>query len=303
MSKAGWYPDPGGQAGMFRWWDGVQWTPTLTSNPYAPPPWLDAGGVPPIREAQQAAADPYASYRQSEQRRSGRGPMVLLGLIGLVVVAVVIGAFSLFGGGLNPFGPGQPPASNPTGNVCPVRDDQNESAAPHTDPPGRTQGGQLSYPTLGAPWGPVTTESRVPFGRDVYGQNVLVEPNYDGQGSDWVASVLVGELVAGDGFFSPEQGAEIVTRCVMGVFYGDAELQRVDRVNQATTLDGRDAWLVEMHLGFDIRGLSETGETAIILIVATSAESSSLWYASIPDSRPELLQTARQIQSQLRVEP
>ena len=43
MSKAGWYPDPGGQQGMFRWWDGMQWTPQLTANPYAGPPQADRG--------------------------------------------------------------------------------------------------------------------------------------------------------------------------------------------------------------------------------------------------------------------
>ena len=57
-----------------------------------------------------------------------------------------------------------------------------------------------------------------------------------------------------------------------------------------------------MHLTFEIPGLQETGETAIIMIVATAPESSSIYYASIPDSRPDLLQTARQIQGQLRVE-
>lgn len=305
MSKAGWYPDPGGQPGMFRWWDGTQWTPTLTPNPYAPPPGpgSHAGGVPPMRQAQHVPADPYAYSQQAEQRRSGRGPLLVLGLVGLLVVGLVVWGVGFLGGGFNPFGPGRPPASNPTGNVCPTRTSQTESAVPRVHPAGRTQGGKLSYPTLGTPWGPVEEENRVPFGRDVFGQTVMVEPSYDGGVSSWVASVVVGELVAGDGFFSPEQGAEIVTRCVMGIFYGDAELERVDRVNQATTLDGHDAWLVEMHLSFDIPGLDEKGETAIILIVATGAEASSLFYASIPDSRPELLQAARQVQGQLRVEP
>ena len=44
-----------------------------------------------------------------------------------------------------------------------------------------------------------------------------------------------------------------------------------------------------MHLTFEIPGLQETGETAIIMIVATAPESSSIYYASIPDSRPDLL--------------
>ena len=47
------------------------------------------------------------------------------------------------------------------------------------------------------------------------------QSNYDGNGSSWVASILVAELMAGDGFYTPEQGAQIVVRCILGKFYGD----------------------------------------------------------------------------------
>ena len=57
---------------------------------------------------------------------------------------------------------------------------------------------------LGSPWGAPQGDNRVPFGSDVQSQLVPVETDYDGNGSNWVASVLVGELQAGDGFFTPE---------------------------------------------------------------------------------------------------
>lgn len=313
MSKAGWYPDPGGQQGMFRWWDGTQWTPQVTAHPYALPPQANPMqpfaaptglGPMPMQDGQAPHTQPtydYASYDTSQQR-SSRGPLLTLAAVALVLVALIVGSIYLLGGGrLGPLGGGDQPASNPTADVCPRQSAQQISPVPHVNPPGRVQGGKLSYPLLGSPWGGVKLEPRVPFGRDVYGQDVMVEPNYAAD-SSWVASITVGELVAGDGFFSPEQGADIITRCVLGRFYGDAEIDRTDRVNQATTIDGRDAWLVEMHLTFDIRGLKEKGETAIVIVVATGTESSSLFYASIPDSRPELLATARQVQGQLRVE-
>ncbi len=308
MSKAGWYPDPGGQQGMFRWWDGSQWTPQLTANPYAGPPQADpmqpfAAPTGPGPLPMQGATY-VSSYDQAtdQEQRSGRGPILAFGAVALLLVALVLGSLYLLGGGrLGPLG-GERPVSNPTTDTCP-RQSVQVSPTQHTHPPGRVQGGKLSYPQLGDPWGPVHSESRVPFGRDVYGQSVMLEENYDGRGSSWVASLVVGELVAGDGFFSPEQGSEIVTRCVLGLFYGDAEIERTDRVNQATTVGGRDAWLTEMHLTFDIPGLSEKGETAIIMIVATGSDSASLYYASIPDSRPDLLAVARQVQGQLRVEP
>lgn len=328
MTRPGWYTDPGGQPGMFRWWDGGQWTPTLSADPAAPPPAfgqptppgtpgrpggqgmgapLQGGGSQPLlpmRESAAGAGTPASGYYdQADQRRSGRGPLLVLGIVGVLLVALVVGGFNLITGNLNPFGGGPGPASNPTADVCPRQRPQTESPQPHVNPAGRVQGGKLSYPRLGGPWGPVAEETRVPFGRDVYGQSVPIETNYDGRGSSWVASLVVGELVAGDGFFSPQQGSEIVTRCVLGVFYGDAQVERRDVRNEAASVGGKDAWLVEMHLSFDIRGLREKGETAIILIVATGEDSSSLYYASIPDSRPDLLDQARRVQTQLRVEP
>lgn len=301
MSQAGWYPDPGGQQGMFRWWDGQAWTPHVTANQFTPPP-TQVPGMMPIREAAPTGTPHTYTYDELNRQSSKKGPAFAVIIVGLLVVGLIFGGWYL----LNGFRPGglggDAPASNPTGDVCPKMSTKPEDLTPKSAPAGRVQGGKLSYPRQGAPWGWVQPDNRVPFGRDAFGQNVTVERNYNGRGNSWVASLLVGELVAGDGFFSPQQGSEIVTRCVLGVFYGDAQVQRQDRVSQATTVDGKDAWVTEMHLSFHIPGLKETGETAIIVIVATGAESSSLYYASIPDSRPDLLQTAKQIQSQLRVE-
>ena len=75
-----------------------------------------------------------------------------------------------------------------------------------------------------------------------------------GQFTSWGAAVLVGELVAGDGFFTPKDGAAIVVKCVTGTFYGDTEVTRDDQKNAAITVDGHDAWIIESNLGFDVPG-------------------------------------------------
>lgn len=276
---------------MFRYWDGTQWSPTLSPNPYVPPPGV---GNPPIAQFSPSPTQPVPARRGS---RVG-----LWVLTGVLVVALMVGAVNLLSGGrINPFNPESTP-SNVADDFCP-QPDLESTPEPVVHPPGRVQGGKISYPKLESPWEEPTWDPRMPFGRGVSTQVVMVEPNYSSLNS-WVASILVGELVAGDGFFSPEQGSEIVGRCVLGQFYGpDSEVKAETIVNKATKVDGHDAWLLEMHLTFDIKGLNEKGETAIILIVATGGESSSVFYASIPDSRPELLQEAREVQSKLRVEP
>lgn len=43
MATPGWYPDPAGRPGAFRYWDGQAWGADLSEHPYAAPP----GGVAP----------------------------------------------------------------------------------------------------------------------------------------------------------------------------------------------------------------------------------------------------------------
>lgn len=47
MATPGWYPDPSGQAGSYRYWDGGQWSAELADNPYGPPPGAAPTGPPP----------------------------------------------------------------------------------------------------------------------------------------------------------------------------------------------------------------------------------------------------------------
>ncbi len=308
MSTAGWYPDPGGAPGMYRYWDGTAWSPSVVPFPPAAPAGPSAAGQASAGQPFQSRTPPRNPFAggaapAASDRRRGGGLQGLAwwALIGAVVVALIFGGGQLLRAvGFDPFNPA--PNSNPTANPCPVPNPAAATIPPTITSDGRVRGGHLSYPQLGDPWSPPDVETRLPFGRGVATQVVMVEPNYKGDGNSWVASVVVGELVAGDGFIAPREGSEIVARCAIATFYDDAVVTRNDKVNQAVTLDGKPGWLLETHLSFDIRGLNEKGETAIFLIVQTSDSSSSLFYASIPDSRPDLLRTAREVQAQLRVE-
>jgi hypothetical protein len=332
-AKAGWYPDPGGGQGLFRYWDGKAWSAATSPNPSAPPPSPGLGSAPAYSQAStgsasdgshgygqqpygagnpypqqsapygQAGQQPlgggpgaYANYQQVSTKRSPVGWWIAGGalLIAIIVVAV-LALRAVTGGGTATGVPGGQPSSQ----VCPPETDQ--SATPSARPnDGRVHGGPLSYPRLGSPWGYPQGDKRVPFGRDVQSQAVIVEPNY-APNSVWVASILVGELQAGDGFFTPEQGSQIVVKCILGRFYGNNPVESEIKVNKQTTIDGQDAWLVESHLTFDIAGLETKGETLIVAIV-TAPNSSGLYYASIPDTTPDLLPVARETLKELKVD-
>ena len=127
--------------------------------------------------------------------------------IGAIVVVLAVLAYLAIRGLGGILGTGPAPGSNPTQSVCPkqVATTVSPKAAPND---GRVHGGALSYPMLGSPWSAPAPEDRVPFGRDVLSQIVTIEPNYNNEGSSWVASVVSGvKPVAGDGFFSPERGS------------------------------------------------------------------------------------------------
>lgn len=239
----------------------------------------------------------YAGYQATQKKKSSLGWW--LGAAALLVVIVVVATFvvrGISGGGL-----GGSPSGQGSENACPAPQSQ-ESESPLPRPSdGRVHGGPLSYPMLGSPWGAPTTEDRVPFGSDVASQIVSVEPNYGGRGESWVASVLVGELQAGDGFYTPQQGAQIVVKCILGAFYGDAEVKSDVKVNKGTTVDGHDAWLVESQLSFDIPNLKTKGELLIVAIV-NNGSTAGLYYASIPDTTPQLVQPARDALKNLKVD-
>jgi hypothetical protein len=240
----------------------------------------------------------YANYQELEKKKSPIGWWIAGAALVIVIVVVAVLAIRAVTGGQT--GTTGGPIGQPSQDVCPAESTASPEA-PNHPADGRVHGGPVSYPMLGPPWGAPQGENRVPFGSDVQSQVVLVQQDYDGNGGNWVASILVGELQAGDGFFTPQQGSQIVVKCILGKFYGDNPVNSNVKVNEKTTIDGHDAWLVESHLTFDIAGLETKGELLIVAIVS-AGNRSGLYYASIPDTVPELVQPARDALKNLTVD-
>ncbi|MDO5681299.1 MAG: hypothetical protein Q4G46_00535, partial [Propionibacteriaceae bacterium] len=221
----------------------------------------------------------------------------------IVVVLVVVVGFIVRGisntGGL---GGENKPGSGDNKVLCPPLDMQPPTEEATRN--GRVHGGLLSYPQLPEPWSFPSQEVRIPFGFNAAKQDILVDSYPEnGQTQGWVASVMVGELRAGDGFFNPRDGAGIVTTCIIGQFYGDAKVTRNDTVSKAMQVDGHDAWLIESDLSFKIPGLRTDREWLAVLIVDTGEGRSSIFSASIPNVSPEWEEPARQAMASLRVGP
>ena len=285
-AEPGWYPDPGGQSGHFRYWDDRGWSAGTTTDPRTPPPGSPVAPIPP--QVPSPGLTP---------RRRSAVPWII-GATALVVALVVAAVLIVRSIDLPVIG--APDSGSPSGtNLCP--DAVPETASPAPPPAsGRVTSGKLSYARLPDPFEPPQWDNRTPFGRDVQSQQATVEEDTDGVDT-WVASVMVARLLAGDGFFGPEQGARVVAECVVGKFYGGAAVSREDRRNTATKVDGRAAWVIEAHLRFSLPDIKTTGETMIIVVVDTVPGEAGLFYASIPDTSPQFMDPARGAQASLRV--
>ena len=299
----GWYPDPAGTPERYRFWDGHAWGPQTADRPNAAFP----SAQPPVlfRGAPQAGTTgpdsdvggPYgvgAGLAQPSQSRGWwvAGAAVLLAVV--VVAALVVRSI----GGIAPDG-SDTPGPDPTQQTCPRSSDTDSSASPRTGD--RVRSGQLSYPRLPEPFDAPRADSRTPFAHDVQTQHALVERSPDGE-TIWVAWALIARLMAGDGFYGPEQGAEIVADCVVALFYNNHEIQRNDTRREAMTVDGHQAYLIESHLRFDIPGIKTKGETMIVVVIDVGQQGEAgLFYATIPDTSPQFLPPIRSALADLRV--
>lgn len=187
---------------------------------------------------------------------------------------------------------------SPSAVTCPESTPDTTTPAPSTG--NRVSSGHLSYARLASPFQAPIFDKRVPFGLDIQAQQAPLEKSADGRTS-WAADVLIARLLAGDGFFGPEQGSKIVVACILGKFYGNNTITRHDLKNQATTVDGHPAWLVESQLSYSIPGIKATSELMIVEVVATSAGEAGLFYASLPTTAPQLVPKARAAMAGLKV--
>lgn len=80
-------------------------------------------------------------------------------------------------------------------------------------------------------------------------------------------------------------------------------MTRKDASSKAISVSGKDGWIIESKLAYDIPQLKEKGDTVFIVVVKTSDKVSSLYLATVPESQTKLVAEARERSEQLRVEP
>ncbi|HET9127597.1 MAG TPA: DUF2510 domain-containing protein [Propionibacteriaceae bacterium] len=262
MSQPGWYPDPGGAHGRYRYWNGSSWSSETTSDPRATP----APGLSPT--------DPPAGPR-------GRSTRWVVGVV-LVVVAALVAWFVTRSTGPSA-APEDTSTATPTVSAWNETSTPSASGTPPDQPPGaaslvdcpvsplvtlphtadgRLHGGHLSVEKLPAPWFDDFT-GFVNWSVDTSGQLLEIVPG-------WVSNSAVGALLTSDGFTSPKQAAYAFLSCYATSSYYRGFTGRSDVVSQAVSVDGHPGW----HLRSQVRVVypedpSITGDVVDIIVVDT----------------------------------
>jgi hypothetical protein len=252
----GWYPDPGGAAGRFRFWDGAAWSPQTTADPNTTPP-----------------SD--RSEKPQPPRKSDTGWIAAL-IVLLAVTLIAVGLFVFFGT-RNPLGRGGT-ATADSNSSTPTVSAWNETDTPPPPPSGggsvvacpvttstgntRQVSGKLTADTLQVDQVPgwIPEGLTLDFTYDYHFQYKVIYPT-------WISDSGVALLSNADGFTDIGPSAEQIMECFASSGYYDDFSGRVDLVDEQTTISGHAAWHIESEIHIDDPTLPDVAGDVVDVIV------------------------------------
>lgn len=301
----GWYPDPSGQPGQFRYWNGSNWSHETSANPQAPPPGL--------------AGSPLAAPR----KKSGRGGVI--GVLVLLLVLILAGVFIV-----RSFLDDDAPTANPapTSTVTPW-DDRSPTATPtpSTPTPSETEptpDEPTEAPMIACPDGDPGSRAPYPSDGRVYGGGISFSPPADWEPGGfyagglswafdvdgvmttvepgWAAMMAAGQLRVADGFEAPEQAASGVMMCVesSGFYSNFASSEPV--WSKAITVGGHKGWYLRNKVFIDDPTIQAPGDVVdVIVLDIGNPEGLSMFVGAVAIDDAALLKLLDQAVADLKV--
>ncbi|SDS17990.1 DUF2510 domain-containing protein [Microlunatus soli] len=299
MALAGWYPDPGGKPGRYRYWDGESWSEVMTDDPADPPPGAGTGRRP---------------TPDADHHHPGR----TIGIAVLVLVIVVVSAVLIVrrtdnassigapGAGASGWDDSSPLPSSPAGGSpstsgssgpprtavnCPAGRPDELSLHPND---GRIHGGRLSMAPIDGYSDP-EPEYMLSWMWDTEGVSQVTEPG-------WQSIFAVGEIQRSDGFDSLRDAARSSLDCAKrtGWYLHLAGSKNIR--DEATKVDGRDAWIVTAEIRDDSPRVRVDGDQLTFVVVDDGRDGAySVWCGMVPLGDRTRLALSQRVLSGLKV--
>ncbi len=266
----GWYPDPDGAPGVVRWWNGGGWSDVTT--PLGPGVAVQAPATAPAPAPEPAAPTPPPGPGRPPRRTGWVVGLSVLGLVLVVLIGFLVGRPS---GSVDDTGPTALPA--PSGSAF---------------PPGTLrivdEAAGIAYPYLGQGWLEYDLQD-VAETTSTAGQYTVTQESTPDGGS-FIAQCTSGPLsplfgYAGAGSLQPTL-AQVADSVRLNYYPGPNEREFLR--DEALTVDGAPAHLLEFDLSWDVEGYEATGERAALLLVDVGRPAPALLYLSIPNTHAEL---------------
>ncbi|WP_203568291.1 DUF2510 domain-containing protein [Aestuariimicrobium ganziense] len=272
MSQPGWYPDPAGQPGHFRYWDGQGWSQESTPNPSMGAPTGAPGG-------------PSSPYGTPQRGGLGRtlGIVAVIAVVALVAWLAIraIGGTDTVGEDTNTSTPtvsawdetsspsATPSSPDPSGSGAQVNcPDPGTAHSPRGAVNGRISGGGLSFAEI--PGWEVTGGWGLDWADDRHGQRTTVTPG-------WAAIAVVGE-VPQQRHADTKTAARQLMSCMASSDYYPTLTKRVDKALEEVTVDGAKGWRITSELY--VSGRDVKGDIAVVVVLDIGDADTFSVYAS-----------------------
>ncbi len=270
----GWYPDPAGASGQYRYWDGANWSHSTTSNPggYSTPGPGGGGG--------------------KGSKGGGSNTNLIIGII-IAVVLIAIAAVVIVLFVRNDDGENAQPDHNSAAptvsawdeNPTPSRSSPTVSPTLSGPSPTDTGGEWISCPVVDDPGRNDFRNGRA-YGGDL-SMNLIEDGSWSGGGFNpswvhdysaqykiiirgWMSSTLVGEVRVEDGFENPQIAAQRSMDCFATSAYYTNYSGRDDLRSEEITVDGHPGWWERTRIYIDSPDMPQIdGDVVDIVVVDT----------------------------------